>query len=71
MLLSYHHVRNCNTDPRYKKMVREDRSYAEYFYDMLSEYGVDVGDGLSDTEFKKLIRRQYKKVKGIAEDGFW
>ncbi|MEG3072475.1 MAG: hypothetical protein RQM92_18055 [Candidatus Syntrophopropionicum ammoniitolerans] len=28
-------------------------------------------DGLSDTEFKKLIRRQYKKVKGIAEDGFW
>lgn len=56
---------------RYKKMVREDRNYAEYFYDMLSEYGVDVGDGLSDTEFKKLIRRQYKKVKGIAEGGFW
>ena len=56
---------------RYKKMVREDRNYAEYFYDMLSENGVDVGDGLSDTEFKKLIRRQYKKVKGIAEDGFW
>ncbi len=56
---------------RYKKMVREDRNYAEYFYDMLSEYGVDMGDGLSDTEFKKLIRRQYKKVKNIAEGDFW
>lgn len=55
---------------RYKKMVREDRDYAEYFYDLLSEDGVDAGDGLSDTEFKKLIRRQYKKVKSVADDGF-
>lgn len=56
---------------RYKKMVREDRDYAEYFYDLLSEDGVDVGDELSDTEFKQLIQRQYNKVKSVADDGFW
>ncbi|VFU14086.1 conserved hypothetical protein [anaerobic digester metagenome] len=52
-------------------MAREDRDYAEYFYDMLSEYGVDVGDGLSDAEFKQLIRKQYKKVKDIAKGDLW
>ena len=56
---------------RYEKMAREDRDYAEYFYDMLSEYGVDVGDGLSDAEFKQLIRKQYKKVKDIAKGDLW
>ncbi|NLN82490.1 MAG: hypothetical protein GX136_08105 [Clostridiales bacterium] len=56
---------------RYKKMVREDRNYAEYFYDLLSEDGVDAGDGLSDTEFKRLIRRQYNKVKSVDDEGFW
>lgn len=56
---------------RYKKMVREDRDYAEYFYDLLSEEGVDTGDGLSDPEFKRLIRRQYIKVKSVADEGFW
>ncbi len=56
---------------RYKKMAREDRDYAEYFYDMLSEEGVDAGDGLSDAEFKQLIRKQYNKVKSIADDGLY
>jgi hypothetical protein len=56
---------------RYKKMTREDRDNAEYFYDLLSEDGVDAGDGLSDTEFKQLIRRQYNKVKSVANEGFW
>ena len=55
---------------RYKKMAREDRDYAEYFYDLLSEEGVDAGDGLSDTAFKRLIRKQYNKVKSVADDGF-
>ncbi len=54
---------------RYKKMAREDRDYAEFFYDMLSEDGVDAGDGLSDREFKQLIRKQYNKVKNIAHEG--
>ncbi len=56
---------------RYKKMIREDRDYAEYFYDLLSEEGVDSGDGLPDAEFKKLIRKQYNKVKSVADEGFW
>jgi hypothetical protein len=47
-------------------MARENKDYAEYFYDMLSEAGVYAGDGLSDTEFKLLICRQYNKVKSIA-----
>lgn len=55
---------------RYKKMVKEHREYAELFYDLLSENGVDVGDGLSDTEFKRLIHWQYREVKSIADDGF-
>ena len=55
---------------RYKKMVREHREFAEVFYDLLSEGGVDLGDGLSDAEFKRLIRRQYNKVKSIADGGF-
>ena len=56
---------------RYKKMAREDKDYAEYFYDLLSENGVDAGDGLSDTDFKRLIRRQYNQVKSVADEGFW
>ena len=55
---------------RYKKMAREHREYAELFYDLLSESGVDAGDGLSDKEFKQLIQRQYNEVKSIADDGF-
>lgn len=55
---------------RYKKMVREHREYAKLFYDLLSESGVDAGDGLSDAEFKQLIKKQYNKVKSIANDGF-
>lgn len=56
---------------RYKKMARENKDYAEYFYDLLSEDGVDAGDCLSDTEFKKLIQRQYNKVKSVADEGLW
>lgn len=55
---------------RYKKMARKHREYAELFYDLISETGVDAGDGLSDTEFKRLIRRQYNEVKNIADEGF-
>lgn len=54
---------------RYKKMVKEHREFAELFYDLLSEDGVDRGDELSDAEFKRLIRRQYNEIKSIAADG--
>jgi len=56
---------------RYKKMVREDREYAELFYDWISEGGVDIGSGLSNIEFKKLIRKQYNEVKSIVAEGFF
>jgi hypothetical protein len=56
---------------RYKKMVKEHREFAELFYDLLSEDGVDMGDELSDAEFERLIRQQYNEVKSIAEEGFF
>lgn len=56
---------------RYKKMVREDRDHAEYFYDVLQDDGVDAGDGLSDEEYKRLIKRQYNKVKDIGKGDLW
>ena len=52
---------------RYKKMVKENKDFAEWFYDMFSEEGVDVGDTLSDREFKQLIEDQYDKVKGFTQ----
>lgn len=56
---------------RYRKMARENREYAELFYDLISEGGVDAGDGLSDAEFKRLIRKQYNEVKSIVSEGFY
>jgi len=56
---------------RYKKMVREDREYAEVFYEWLSEDGVDSGDSLSDAAFKRLIKHQFNEVKDIAASGFF
>ena len=52
-------------------MVKEHREFAELFYDLLSEDGVDMGDELSDAEFEQLIRRQYNEIKGIAAEGFF
>jgi len=56
---------------RWEKMKREDPEYADVFYDWISEKGVDVGTGLSDVEYKKLIRRKYKEVKSIVSSGFF
>ena len=55
---------------RYKKMVREDRDYAEYFYDMLQKMAWMRAMNSSDTEFKQLIRRQYNKVKVLPRKAF-
>lgn len=41
------------------------------FYDLLSDGGVDVGSGLADADFNRLIRRQYKEFKSIVDDGFY
>lgn len=50
---------------KYRKMAKEDREFAEYFYDMLSEEGVDAGDLLSDEEFHALISKKFDKVKNF------
>ena len=54
----------------YRKMAREDSDMAEAFNFCMAENGFDLCDGLSDSEHKKLIRRQFKELKAIARDGF-
>ena len=57
-------------EKRYRKMVREDRESAELIYDYLIEEGTDKYNDLTDAQFKKLIRKQYKYIKDIASEGF-
>lgn len=61
---------NYHLMKRYKQMCRENREYAELFYDYISEEGVDLGKGLSDMNFKKLIQKQYREVLDIVQNGF-
>lgn len=58
-------------DKRYKKMHREDDDYCDLIYECLYEEGVILFNSLSDTEFKKLIRKQYNYIKKIAREGFY
>ena len=57
-------------EKRYRKMVREDREYAELIYDYLVEEGTDKYNDLTEAQFKKLIRKQYKYIKDVASEGF-
>jgi hypothetical protein len=57
-------------EKRYRKMVWEDREYAELIYDCLVEEGTNKFDDLSDDQFKKLIRKHYKYIKDVASEGF-
>lgn len=57
-------------EKRYKKMLKEDINYAEIIYDYLIEEGVNLNDRLSESEFKKLIEKQYKYIKDAEKDGF-
>jgi len=57
-------------EKRYRKMVREDRDYAELIFDYLVEEGTNKYDDLSDAQFKRLIRKQYKYIKDVASEGF-
>lgn len=55
---------------RFHKMRRENSEYAGLIYDLISENGVDVGEQLSDVDFKALISHQFFEVKDIVENGF-
>lgn len=58
-------------DQRYKKMQREDADYSDLIYECLYEEGFAMYDELSDSEFKKLIRKQYNYIRKIAKEGFY
>ncbi|WP_353852925.1 hypothetical protein [Dehalobacter restrictus] len=51
---------------RYRKMVREDREYAELIFICMVEKGTNKFDELSDPDFKKLICKQYKYITDVA-----
>ncbi len=53
----------------YPAMERQNPEMAECFAFYISECGVDASDGLSDTEHKKLIRKQWKEFTGAMEGG--
>ena len=58
-------------DKRYKKMHKEDDDYCYLIYEDLYKDGVARYNELSDTEFKKLIRKHYNYIKKIAKEGFY
>ena len=55
----------------YDKMAREHREFAEAFYYYVSDCGFDKGHGLSDIQFKKLIRKQYREVMDAVQTGLF
>lgn len=58
-------------EQRYQKMRREDPDYCELIYEELYEEGVCVATQMSESEFKKLLRKKYNRIKKIAREGFW
>ena len=58
-------------EKRYNKMHREDDDYCELIYECLYEEGIAIYNKLSDSEFEKLIRKQYNYIKKIAKEGFY
>ena len=55
---------------RYDGMMREDCDFAEAFAFYVSEYGVDVGGGMDDDEYRDLIRSQYNELLAVAREGY-
>ncbi len=52
-------------EKRYRRMVKENRDYAEMIFDTLIEEGIYKYDQLSEAEFMKLIRKQYNYIKDV------
>jgi hypothetical protein len=57
-------------EKRYPKMLQENREYADLILEYLLEGGTDRFNNLSDAQFKKLIRKQYKYIQDVAGEGF-
>ncbi len=58
-------------ETRYLKMVREDRDYADLILECLVVEGTDKFNELSDTQFKRLVQKQYKYIKDVESKGFF
>lgn len=56
---------------RINAMDDEDRDYSDLIYEELLIGGVDHAWDMEDEEFRKLMRKQYNKVKRIVREGFW
>jgi hypothetical protein len=54
----------------YPKMERENIDLAECFNFYLAELGFDEGASLSDSAYKKFIRKQFYEFKAVMRDGF-
>ncbi|MPM67576.1 hypothetical protein SDC9_114499 [bioreactor metagenome] len=55
----------------YGKMERADAELAECFNFYLAEEGFDQAQDLSDSQHKKLIRKQFNEFKAAMEDGLF
>jgi hypothetical protein len=55
----------------YPEMERIDPEMAECFAFYLSQEGIDRTEGLSDSQHKNLIRRQFKAFSQALRDGMW
>ncbi|MFP3154963.1 hypothetical protein LQZ18_11180 [Lachnospiraceae bacterium ZAX-1] len=55
----------------YLAMERQDSDMAQCFAYYLSEQGIDMSDGLSDAQHKKLIKSQWKKFTAALHSGMW
>lgn len=64
--ISFHLDFPYEVEKRYRKMAREDREYAELIFDYLVEEGTNKFDEFSDTQFRKLIGKQYKYIKNVV-----
>ena len=58
-------------EKRYQKMVREDGEYANLIFECLVEEGINKFDNLSDAQFKRLIKKQYKYIQDVASEGLF
>ena len=55
----------------YPKMERENAELADCFNFYLAEQGFDKAQGLSNTDHKKLIHKQYKEFELAIHDGLY
>lgn len=55
----------------YPRMEQENPDQAECFAYYLSEEGIDRCDGLSNSEHKKLIQRQFDEFQAAMRDGLY